>query len=321
MYCGYPCSYIYILHTHMCVYIYIHTYVSYKYSHSGVDVIWFIWNTKKNLRIRWKIQKVPGVATDPMLRVTLLRSPRPRFWIRTGRSTRTPRTAGLVERCPHFIRDLVAVSKLLIKIRFVLWTWLIWRLDCDEWRMKTWWTTIYVDWSRDPDGNCRSFATSWHHVRRAPGAFVSSRARGLNLGWIGVSCGRFVQGCGLLFLPRCAESQVTRLRFRGRVVALEPGGAEVKLGPEGMTGWPDDHSLRVKTLKTRVLLGPCLASPCALRHCGGGGGCSGATVELAMAYTMQFGLASDPWQLKGQDGCGLSLGTPNSPRCHVCFSV
>jgi hypothetical protein len=27
---------------------------------------------------------------------------------------------GLVERCPHFIRDLVAVSKLLIKIRFVL---------------------------------------------------------------------------------------------------------------------------------------------------------------------------------------------------------
>ena len=228
---------------------------------------------------------------------------------------------GLVERCPHFIRDLVAVSKLLIKIRFVLWTWLIWRLDCDEWRMKTWWTTIYVDWSRDPDGNCRSFATSWHHVRRAPGAFVSSRARGLNLGWIGVSCGRFVQGCGLLFLPRCAESQVTRLRFRGRVVALEPGGAEVKLGPEGMTGWPDDHSLRVKTLKTRVLLGPCLASPCALRHCGGGGGCSGATVELAMAYTMQFGLASDPWQLKGQDGCGLSLGTPNSPRCHVCFSV
>ena len=55
--------------------------------------------------------------------LTLLRSPRPRFWIRTGRSTRTPRTAGLVpglvERCPHFIRDLVAVSKLLIKIRFV----------------------------------------------------------------------------------------------------------------------------------------------------------------------------------------------------------
>lgn len=34
----------------------------------------------------------------------------------------------------------------------------------------------------------------------------------------------------------------------------------------------------------------CVPNP---KHCGGGGGCSGATVELAMAYTMQFGLASD----------------------------
>lgn len=217
--------------------------ISYKYSHPGVDVIWFIWNTKKTTFDPGRFNKSQDWRRIRCSVLTLLRSPPPRFWIRTGRSTRTPRTAGLVpglvERCPHFIRDLVALSKLLIKIRFVLWTWLIWRLDCDEWRMKTWGTTIYVDWSRDPDGNCRSFARSWHHVRRAAGAFVSSRARGLSLGWIGVSCGRFVQGCGLLFLPRCAESQATRLRFKGRV-ALEPGGAEVKLGP-GMTGWPFTH--------------------------------------------------------------------------------
>ena len=33
-----------------------------------------------------------------------------------------------------------------------------------------------------------------------------------------------------------------------------------------------------------------------LRNCGGSGGCSGATVELAMAYTLKNGLATDPRQ-------------------------
>lgn len=34
----------------------------------------------------------------------------------------------------------------------------------------------------------------------------------------------------------------------------------------------------------------CVPNP---KHCGGGGGCAGATVELAMAFTMQFGLSSE----------------------------
>lgn len=44
----------------------------------------------------------------------------------------------------------------------------------------------------------------------------------------------------------------------------------------------------------------CVPNP---KHCGGSGGCSGATVELAMQYVMDHGLkTSEDWPYEGEDG-------------------